>query len=37
MLTPWRGLLLGYSCQVFGDTAGDVDEVSSPRFLFMSF
>ena len=36
MLTPWRGLLLVDGRKVFGDTAGDVDEVKSPRFLFVS-
>jgi hypothetical protein len=29
-----RGLLLVNGRKVFGDTAGDVDEVISPRFFF---
>jgi len=31
-----RGLLLVYDCKVFGDTSINVDEVISPRFLFVS-
>lgn len=37
MLTlPKRGLLLIYGAQVFADTSGNIDEVSSPRFFFLS-
>ena len=32
-----RGLLLVYDAMVFGDTSESVDEVISPRFLFLSF
>lgn len=31
-----RGLLLVYGAMVFGDTSNNVDEVNSPRFLFLS-
>lgn len=30
-----RGLLLVYDAMVFGDTSISVDEVISPRFLFV--
>lgn len=32
----WRGLLLVYDSMVFGDTLESIDEVISPRFLFLS-
>ena len=30
-----RGLLLVKACKVFADTSDDVDEVMSPRFLYL--
>ena len=30
-----RGLLLVYSCMVFGDTSESIDEVMSPRFFIV--